>query len=1531
MEDSRIKEWAKLLLDLGKRNNLINFKDSKKTSAEIVAPDSEKVFSRAQGEASFEVYDPKLKFDEMTEMVVDDKISREEYIRTYSESIKSDKQLLLYNPTSPIFAAKEIGKKARSAIEETGVNIAHLAFGFVHWKESDDSEYVYRAPLLLIPITLSEASKVEPIYIKTLGEDVVVNPTLSYKLSAEYGFELPEYNEQSFEEYVAAVRTLVAPLKWKVTDDCKIGLFSFLKINMYYDLIKNTENIESSQIIKALLNQEGDSEGASDGSGEESKRENPIIELHNVIDADSSQIEAIEMAKSGKSFVLQGPPGTGKSQTITNIITECLHDGKKVLFVSEKQAALNVVYDKLKKAGLEDFCLELHSYKANKKDFINNINDALSSTRSHLSRSALMEVEKKKKLMEELDLYESELHKIRPIINESLYAMYDGFSSCRDLDGETSFVIDEIEKKGKDYLEKAEDLLNTYSGFTDAIGYNYTNNPWYGYVDRDTSYRKMEEVERKFMTLAGMISDFEDTRKEIEKEYDLRCNTINDLKSWKTFFNVASKSDFMTPTFLENAAFAYTYEKLGFLKEHGEKIVALRGKITKNYDAEIMNIQSADYQKILERQYSSFFSRLFSSEYKLIIKEIRLQNKQGQKESYQGAIDLLKDINTYKQLYSEFEEKEALVKGGFGSSYNGVDTDWAKLMADFECLKGLYAKGASFGSISGLTKESYETNKKNFEGYENSIGDFINHCEELCESVSRGFDSSLFNIYTTDLDEIIKKLSSCVDDMDGLENWIHFLNLMDEIKSYGIKEFVDAAIASNVPAKDVAKSFKKTFYHQWIETIIRSTPTLSRFNYVEHNKALQEFKNKDLEHFTINMAEIRSELYGKRPLTDVVPANSPIAIIRREAQKKRKQKSIRVLLSETGELVQTLKPCFLMSPLSVSTFLDTDKIRFDTVVFDEASQIFPQDAIGAIYRGSQLIVVGDSKQMPPSNFFSTTIESEDDEEEEINDYESILDLCSTKFNQLLLKWHYRSKYEELIAFSNRNYYKNELVTFPSSISANMMDVGVDFYKVDGVYDRTSRTNRVEAEKVVDLVFEHFKKHPQRSLGVVAFNISQQSLIEKLISKRREKDSSADEFFKGDLKEPFFVKNLETVQGDERDTIIFSVAYAKDTTGRFISNFGPLNKVGGERRLNVAVTRAKKNVKLVTSMYYTDIPVTENVGAKNLRDYLDFAQNGAVALERSISVDAFDHYDSDFEMEVCEFLRSKGFTVDTQVGCSSFKIDMAIRKPDTSDYVLAVECDGASYHSSKNARDRDRLRQQVLESMGWQFYRIWSTDWFRNKENAKIKLLEAASAAVGISKKPVFVKKEEPQTSPEDFEYQREEHLEFPKYQMANVDSIFRRNRYSFIKSLAEILKVEAPLSEEWLLKRTCKFFDREKVTSYVTDQYEYNMRNAGAYGITRRNGFLYLSGNNSYTMRVPDGDFKRDFNYIAYEELAAGMYYIIKNSVTVDKDALYLATVKVLGFAKVTDNFRQRLDKALSILSKNSVDVDGDIIKIRQS
>ncbi len=1531
MDTERLSKWADLLLDTGKRNNLINFKDSKQGTIEIVAPDFNILFEKAEHSAVFEVYDPRIDSDE-DDVDADDYDEQQElqskqsYITSYAGRLKRN-QILLYNVANkPMQALKNIGRRAKTAIEETGVNIAYIAFGFIHWTESDDSRIELRAPILLAPIAIENQSAVEPYYVRVLDDDIIVNPTFTYKLHNEYGIELPEYDEdEGIEKYLADVSSLLTRLKWTITTECKIGIFSFLKINMYKDLKENTAKIANNSSIRALL---GETSSWDETNSEEVKAID-LSALHNVVDADSSQAEAIEAAKKGKSFVLQGPPGTGKSQTITNIIAECLMDGKKVLFVSEKLAALNVVYNKLKKVGLEEFCLELHSHKANKKQVIEELCRTLRLQKSGVSDKAEKELKIMQDAQRQLDAYAVELHKIRPNINKTLYQLYEEVSACRSAE-DISFVIQDIKDKGESYIDTAENLLNRYTGYIASVGFDYRKNLWYGYINTDSSYQSVMKLKEDLQSVISLNCSLSEISKDVKAAYGVSANTISEAMSLNRFFELAGRSEFLTPPLFNLAVTGDVTQTVKRLQIIAKDILQYKSILDNVFDEDLYKLDGHGLHKKLTKQYRGVFSRLFSGEYRRIIKDIKICKKVDKKFKYADAVTATDTLCKYQKRLNEFNEQQSAIKNLLGKAYRHENTDFEKLLAELNILTSVINSYTEITHLADMPSEIFISQKSQFKQFAEKYNGLLETNNEHLNRLLASFNANEYDILSMSYDALNEKFKACLANTDKLDNWCDFLKLMERLQENGLRSFIDFAIQQNVNTSKIVMTYKKAFYSQWVDAVLHDSPIFIELARVPHDEMIERFKEKDVLNFEINKAKIKAKLSAQRPRLDMVAQGSAIAVLLREGEKKRKKKGIRQLLSELEDLAQTLKPCFLMSPLSVSTFLNSE-IKFDVIIFDEASQIFPQDAIGAIYRGKQLIVVGDSKQMPPSNFFNVAPDSDDDENEDITDFESILDLCSTSFPQKRLKWHYRSRYEQLISFSNKNFYDNDLVTFPSS-KMDEAGIGVDYFYVDGVFDRKSKTNQAEAERVVDLVFENIKKYPERSLGVVAFSISQQNLIEKLIYRRRQQNSAFEEFFKSDRVEPFFVKNLETVQGDERDTIIFSIAYAKDSQGRLLLNFGPINREGGERRLNVAVTRAKINVQLVSSMHYCDIDLsrTKSVGARLLREYLDYAENGVAALERSITVDAtnpFEQYDSEFESEVCEFLRENGFAVDPQVGCSSFKIDLALKRPDSSDYVLAIECDGATYHSSKTARDRDRLRQEILERMGWKFYRIWSTDWFRNKHVEKNRLLDAAKKA--LENCPANVNP--PDISNDNFsEVVIEKQFEFPKYKMVDAMAVARKNGRNILAVTRAIVEVESPVSEEWLLKRIVFLFaGREKVTNIVRREFNRQMWNCLRYGIVRKDGFLYMQGRQIPMLRVPSAGVEpRDIKYIELRELALGLKEILKQNVSAEKQGLYRLLTQHLGFSRIGDAILERMDSALRLIY-NDIEINGEMISLK--
>lgn len=591
--------------------------------------------------------------------------------------------------------------------------------------------------------------------------------------------------------------------------------------------------------------------------------------------------------------------------------------------------------------------------------------------------------------------------------------------------------------------------------------------------------------------------------------------------------------------------------------------------------------------------------------------------------------------------------------------------------------------------------------------------------------------------------ELIEWLAMRVRDADRISEWVSYTNACENLRRIGLQALRDEILDGRVRANEAVDVLRQRFYRLWLDEAYRGEPALGEFDLAQHDQTLSRFREVDRFWIKNGFAQVRSKILANTSRVagsdGQAPENSELGILLREVHKRKRHLPLRRLFASIPSLLPKLKPCMMMSPLAVSTYFDNSEIRFDVVIFDEASQVRPHDAICAIYRGSQLVVAGDQKQLPPTNFFERLGNEDDEDDDELehssNDYESILDMCATlRLPRQRLKWHYRSKRESLIAFSNRHFYDGELVTFPSVRDVDGSS-GVAFCFVENgrwAGRGAGGLNQAEAERIAEMVIRHASERPDKSLGVITMNQAQQIHVIELIENRRRASLHLEQFFSTDKPDPFFVKNLENVQGDERDVIFLGVGYAKNDAGTLSHNFGPLNRQGGERRLNVAITRAREALTIFTSIRADDIDLsrTQARGAKLLRAYLDFAERGTVALASAETEDSEHDFDSDFEAEVARALTDHGLDVHRQIGCSGFRIDLALVDPaHPGRYVLGVECDGATYHSSATARDRDRLRQDILESLGWKICRVWSTDWIRDPRRQIQKVLDAYQRAL----------------------------------------------------------------------------------------------------------------------------------------------------------------------------------------------------------
>jgi very-short-patch-repair endonuclease len=591
---------------------------------------------------------------------------------------------------------------------------------------------------------------------------------------------------------------------------------------------------------------------------------------------------------------------------------------------------------------------------------------------------------------------------------------------------------------------------------------------------------------------------------------------------------------------------------------------------------------------------------------------------------------------------------------------------------------------------------------------------------------------------SVEIEQLKGRIRLARSNADSLQPFLNFLRIEDRARSTALSPLMESFRIANAAYERLAESFDFAFYRSCAEKLFAEDRKLAAHTGVTHERLRRRFQQLDRRILELRRMQIARVLMDRNIESGVNRGKasdfSELALIRRQISLQKRHLPLRELFRRAGTAVQGLKPCFMMSPMSVAQFLDPSGLRFDLVVMDEASQIRPEDAVGGIARGKQVVIVGDPMQLPPTQFFEKVDrddliedDSQDAEVQDLVGQESVLDLARGPYQPIrVLRWHYRSQHESLIAFSNREFYGDSLIVFPSPRGTDP-EFGVHLVQVDGVYDHS--LNRLEAEAVVSAAQAFMRTFSQRSLGIVAMNKPQQQLIQKMMDDLYATDMDAEAYrlkWEGTL-EPTFVKNLENVQGDERDVIFISTVYGKDSKGTFYQRLGPLNGVYGHRRLNVLFTRAKQQVKLFTSMKPSDLRLdsTTRWGVKALKNYLSYSLDGHFETGEVGSRET----DSEFEHWVMQSLSEKGYEVVTQLGVAGYFIDLAVRHPDKrGSFILGVECDGATYHSARSARDRDRLRQEALERLNWKIYRIWSTDWFRDPRAELQKLVGAIESA-----------------------------------------------------------------------------------------------------------------------------------------------------------------------------------------------------------
>jgi len=1444
------------LLDLGKRNRLLNFRDTGLKTLKLLNTNVDEIFRGMKDHKEYTFFNA----DSYVSKILDDyKVDpedpsslRELDRRVYEQTNEFiDKNIILAYKRSYSLdkVLKGLMKEFKTSITEKGINSLYLSFGFIHYVEE---EVEYLAPLLLIPADLD--NETGEFILTEYEDDVLLNPTLKYYFKTLFGIEMPDYHNDALQTYIKKCEEVLPPDVF-IEKSCALGIYSFYKMNMYNDLKQNQDIVIKNANIRALL---GDSSALS----EETLKE---AEIYPVVNCDSSQLNAIELAAQGKSFCLQGPPGSGKSQTITNMISSMLGNGKKILFVSEKIAALNVVYENLRRAKLNDFAIELHSNKANKKEFIANLYRTATLPRYDVDFKTRFLGARYESIKVSLKQYENELHQFIPSLDVTLADLY---SMYMNTDAEPAAYDVIIENKNLYDLDGAFDAFMNYVSYVKTINKDYRKSAFYG----------LNKIENQYITF------------KFNSDLDASCHLLDQMVEFKNkLYSITKALPFESIT--DASKIIILISKLIKLKTYNqnylnslarEKVInALDSYIstTKTIDSKFFDIYDSkiineDLESLLFNYKKNNVGLFKNKEFKELNEKILSYRKEKAKPEVLIA-DLENLIKIKKNILISQNFASTITK--FYGTMNGLDIRQA--LIDLRSLNGT--------SNYNLSEADFKNIVKAFNPFMINMETFKNECANIA-SLSKIFYIKKYNIFEVPLEEICEKIHHISDERNDCEIYQHVAKAVDNLRRYEALDFLHKYLDDDLPLEDLPFVYKKTFLHKMIEEITKESTVLRDFSSLNEDEMVDDFRDLDEKLLNINRDYIISLNSQKRP-DETVIEGSQFKILSREFEKKTRQLPIRSLLEQIFELVLDIKPVFLMSPLSVSTYLASKLNMFDVVIFDEASQIFASDALGAIYRAKQCIVIGDTKQMPPTSFFQADFGMEDEE----LDLESILDKASYTFDMTSLKWHYRSRSEELITFSNQSFYNNNLITIPQS-KKHEPGFGIDFvYVEDGIYDAQARTNPTEAKRICEMVFDHFK-NSNKSLGVVAFSNVQAELIQSLVEKQRLKHPEFEKWFDEESDEPFFVKNLETVQGDERDRIIFSICYGYNKEGKFYQRFGPLNNVGGERRLNVAVTRAKYNITVVSSIEASDISTenTNSLGVALLKQYLEFANNVNTSKN-------FNESDNGVINSIKQYLETLGYTCLTNYGSSSFKVDIAVKKDE--EFVMAIMLDSQNEFKS-NLTDKYRLEKLLLERLGWRYFKLYSTSWINENEEEKKRLKAALENEEELEDKR--------QALDEDISYLKidtsDDALEavFDEYNPLN-DELGKEylRMYNLEYLIKEIIKREAPIHEELLFKRIAQITEKPKVNNQVRDEILDNMPK----GIYKLGDFYMIDTNMKISLRI---HFDREPQYIHPDELIDGVYKIVKKNKGISLDGCYRTIALLLNYEKITPNLRKALDAA---------------------
>jgi very-short-patch-repair endonuclease len=1223
---------------------------------------------------------------------------------------------------------KLLFRKSRLEEEETGFSPLYLAAGLLQWQDS--AHQARLAPLLLFPVEIRVDNRNQNITLMRTQGEPLGNVTLFERLRQDFDLsldiltDLPENDDGlDFAAILSEVsHAIIGRSGWRVIPSVFIHTFNFATFLLWRDLQDNQVQILQSDAVRHIATAGHDPfiDPVPDLELEDLD-DLSASDLPLVVEADSTQILAIHAAMKGRSFVLQGPPGTGKSQTITNIIAAAMASGKTVLFVAQKAAAVEVVLNRLKAIGLEAFCLDLHKPDSNPEQVHQSFQQALQAQEA-MPECWDEDCGELDQLRRRLRDHTRALHQIRPI-GCSLFEMLDAVQPARPLPPLPAELDTDQLTAERFHANQAK--IRAYAA-EHALHAVTESNPWRFLPDPEWSF----DLEQQLRTLLPRLgSDVLQLGGRLDhfRAAGLPLAT----SSWEGMSRLADVLGHVggcsvPPVVLDQERWphveqaARNWQKEEEQMRQGETDLRNRWQpaaFEHNLEPLIDRLQKLLGSFALLRWIGAFF---FRRRLRGLVREPGL-----------GLRRLLEDLRGIRDLPLQQErleqERQTLQRqlpswGGEAQELPQLLNEWVSLAAMAKASPEMLAL-LRYASVLEPPDQSelLGLHARVEEGF-SELASLLNH-PSLPLAGQRGVPIAQLGSWLGELHA----------DLPGLRSLSLAHELETEFRRSGPAAALDWAAASSLPLAELEEAYRTAVLRHWFQRLFDSDPALRRFSGSRHSSLVEQFRALDEQVQQLSRRYVRARVISRMPNRNLSLNGSEQAELNREIVKKKRHLPLRQLFGRIPTLLPKLKPCLLASPLSVSRFLPADGQRFDIIIFDEASQVETHHAIAAIGRGEQVVIVGDNKQMPPSSFFQRPAIADDgiNTSDGVDDLESILDeAIACGMPQQMLQWHYRSRHEALIDFSNRCYYSSRLNLFPAPCRSDSQ-LGLHWHPViDGDYQSGERTNKTEARALVELLLERLRAHTpgERSFGVITFSIPQQLLIDSLLQKACEAEPELEGWFSRDNLEYCFVKNLETVQGDERDEIFFSICFGPRQDGVLSMFFGALNKPGGERRLNVAITRARCSLHVFASFQpeQIDRSRTNARAVHHLQDFLAFCRSQERLADRPLRVNDFD---GRLQRQIHELLVREGYQVECKVGCANYRIDLAVIDPENpSRYRIGIECDGAAYAAAKTVRDRDRLRTAVLEQLGWTMHRVWSLEWQLNPANEQQRLLQAVRHA-----------------------------------------------------------------------------------------------------------------------------------------------------------------------------------------------------------